>query len=194
MRPQRQPFHLHRDPNLASLPIEDIRAILRAADPLIATGGRTLLTKILKGSRAKDVLVHGLHTNPCHGYYQHLTPEEVLARIDWTILNGYMQVEYAGQLPVLTYTPLGWSIEMEVFADEVVRGFDALLAGTARPYDLLYLKDRHRGMVLRILEKVQESGDRKYVPLLEDWAQLDYKKVQQEIRKVIRSLIDRSAP
>ena len=193
MRRQRQPFHLHRDSSLTPLPIEDIRAILRAADPLIATGGRTLLTKILKGSRAKDVLAHGFDTNPAHGYYQHLTPEEVLTRIDWTILNGYMHVEYAGQLPVLAYTALGWSIEMEVFADEIVRGFDTLIAGTERPYDMLYLKDRHRGMVMRILEKVQESADRKYVPLLEDWAQLDYKKVQAEIGKVIRSLNDRGA-
>lgn len=35
------------------LPEADIRAILRAADELIATGGRTLLAKILKGSREK---------------------------------------------------------------------------------------------------------------------------------------------
>lgn len=193
MRRQRLAFHLHRDPALKPLPMEDIRAILRAADPLVAAGGRTLLTKILKGSRSKDVLGHGLDTNPFHGYYRHLTPEEVLVRIDWTILNGYMHVEYAGQLPVLAYTPLGWSIEMETYADEIVKGFDTLIAGAERPYDMLYLKDWHRGLVLRVLEKIQESGDRKYVPLLEDWAQVDYKKVKDEIHKVIRILDDRNA-
>ena len=35
---------------------EEIKAILRAADELIATGGRNLLAKILKGSKDKKVL------------------------------------------------------------------------------------------------------------------------------------------
>ncbi|MEW9674633.1 hypothetical protein ABRT01_00335 [Lentibacillus sp. L22] len=39
-----------------SLPEHEILAILRAADEIIAQGGRTLLAKILKGSREKKVL------------------------------------------------------------------------------------------------------------------------------------------
>ncbi|MED3824995.1 hypothetical protein P4561_14975 [Priestia flexa] len=35
---------------------EEIKVILRAADEIIAKGGRTLLAKILKGSRVKKVL------------------------------------------------------------------------------------------------------------------------------------------
>jgi hypothetical protein len=42
------------------LPDNEIRAILRATDPLVATGGRSMLTKILKGSKDKKVLEHGL--------------------------------------------------------------------------------------------------------------------------------------
>lgn len=167
MRRKPKPYHLHFDPAIKSLPMEDVRAILRGADPLIGIGGRSLLTKILKGSRSKDVLSHGLDSNPSHGFYKELTPEEVLARIDWTILNGYLHVEYAGQLPILVYTPAGWAIEQETYADEILAGFDDLLAVTERPYDMLYLKDRHRGMILRVLEKIQESGDRKYLPILE---------------------------
>jgi hypothetical protein len=162
----------------------DIRAILRGADSVIGIGGRSMLTKILKGSRSKDVLSHGLDSNPSHGFYKGLTPEEVLARIDWTILNGYLYVEYAGQLPMLVYTPAGWMIEQETYADEIMAGFDDLLAINERPYDMLYLKDRHRGMILRVLEKIQESGDRKYLPILEDWALVDYKKVKEEIRRI----------
>jgi hypothetical protein len=184
------PVHLHRDATIKSLPIEEIRAVLRGADSLIGSGGRSLLTKILKGSRSQDVLRHGLEKNPAHGFYQSLTPEEVLARIDWTILNGYLRVEYAGQLPVLVYTGLGWAIECETFADEIVHGFDELLASQDRPYDMLYLKDRNRELILRVLERVQESGDRKFLPILEDWAPIDYKKVRQEIHSVIRHLTD----
>jgi hypothetical protein len=46
----------------------DICAILRAADGLIGSGGRSLLTKILRGSRAKDVLSHDLDQNPAYGW------------------------------------------------------------------------------------------------------------------------------
>jgi predicted ArsR family transcriptional regulator len=42
---------------IKDLSTEEIRAILRAADELIAAGGRSLLSKILKGSKDKKVLI-----------------------------------------------------------------------------------------------------------------------------------------
>jgi len=57
-------------------------------------GGRSLLVKILKGSRSKDVLSQYLERSPVYGHFQHLTAEEVLARVDWVILNGYLTIEY----------------------------------------------------------------------------------------------------
>ena len=38
---------------IKDLPQEDIRMILRGADELISTGGRSMLAKILKGSKDK---------------------------------------------------------------------------------------------------------------------------------------------
>jgi hypothetical protein len=189
MRQQpRVPVDLHRAASLKSLPFEDIRRILRAADPLITVGGRSLLTKILRGSRSKDVLAHGLETNPAFGAYKHLNDEEVLSRIDWAITHRYLRIEYSGRLPVLVYTLEGWAIECEQYADEIVASFDDLMSQAERPYDMLYLKDRHRGMIFRVLEKIRDSRDRKYLPVLEDWAKVDCKKVKAEINSVIRSL------
>jgi hypothetical protein len=52
-----QRVHYYLDPkDIKTLPPEDLAAILRGADELIGSGGRSLLVKILKGSRAKDVL------------------------------------------------------------------------------------------------------------------------------------------
>lgn len=45
---------------IESLPLDEIKAILRGADDLIMRGGRSLLAKVLKGSRAQDVLKFGL--------------------------------------------------------------------------------------------------------------------------------------
>ncbi len=56
------------------------------------------------------------------------------------------------------------------------------------PYDMTYLKDRNRGMILLLLDKVEAARDPKYIPLLEAWAQVDYKKVRERIREVIRRL------
>jgi hypothetical protein len=45
------------------LPLEEIKAILRGADDLIMSGGRTLLTQLLKGSHTKKLLELGLDQN-----------------------------------------------------------------------------------------------------------------------------------
>lgn len=170
------------------LPDNEIAAILRGADDLIMRGGRTLLAKILKGSREKKVLELNLNHSPVYGFYKHLSTEDILARIDWTILHRYLQIEYSYRLPMLVYTPQGWEIEKETYANELLQGFDEMLQTTRPPYDMNYLKDRDRGLILLLLEKVEQSGDLKYIPLLEAWEEIDYKKVRQRIRQVIHRL------
>ena len=176
------------DKGIDSLPPEEIAAILRGADDLIMSGGRSLLTRILKGSRAKKVLELGLDRSPVYGYYNHLRMDEILARIDWVILEGYLDIEYDYRLPLLIYTERGWAIERETYANELLRGFDDLLATGPRPYDMSYLKDRDRGLIFLLLDKVRATGDPKYIPLLEAWAEIDYKKVRKRIRHVINHL------
>jgi hypothetical protein len=173
---------------IANLPHEEIAAILRGADDLIMSGGRSLLVKILKGSRAKKVLELGLDKSPSYGYYAHLKAEEILARVDWTIVNGYLGIEYDYRLPLLVYTDRGWEIERDTYADELLLGFDEVLATGSEPYDMEYLKDRARDMILLLLDKVEATGEKKYIPLLEAWAEIDYKKVRQRIGQVIEAL------
>jgi hypothetical protein len=176
---------------IESLPQEEIAAILRGADDLIMSGGRTLLTRILKGSRAKKVLELELDQSPVYGYYAHLTLDEIQARVDWTIVHNYLDIEYDYRLPLLRYTQWGWEIERDTYATELLRGFDDMLAESGGPYDMTYLKDRARDMILLLLDKVEATGDRKYIPLLEAWAEIDYKKVRQRIGQVIRALLER---
>jgi len=51
-----------------------------------------------------------------------------------------------------------------------------------------YLKDRNRGMIMLLLDKVESTRDPKYVPLLEAWERIDCKKVRARIRRVIQYL------
>jgi len=166
---------------------EELAAILRGADMMIGRGGRTQLSKVLKGSREATILEHGLDRCPSYGFYRQLSLEEILRRIDWAIERRYLQIEYDGRLPVLIFTAAGWAIEVETMAEELLRGMDARLEA-GPPYDLSNLKDRNREMILLLLDKVEQSGRRELIPLLEAWAAIDYAKVRARLARTIRAL------
>jgi len=86
--------------NVACLQYNEIKAILRAADELIAQGGRSLLTKVLKGSKDKKVLAHGLDRNPSYGFYSYLSLPEIANQVDWTIMHDFLRIEYSDRLPL----------------------------------------------------------------------------------------------
>jgi RQC domain-containing protein len=181
--------HYDLDPkDIKKLPPEELQAILRGADELIGKGGRSLLVKILQGSHAQDVLRLHLDQCPVHGYFHHLSADGILARIDRAILDGYLKVMYDYRLPVLVFTDAGWEIEKETFANELLAGFDELLTANQPPYDMSYLKDRNRTLIWCLLDKIQASGNPKYLPLLEAWEQLDYNKVKLRIEDAKRAI------
>lgn len=184
---QRVPYRLD-DHGLPALTSQELKTILRGADDLILRGGRTLLAKVLKGSHDRRVLEYQLDHSPAYGYYHALANWDILARIDWVIANGFLRVEYDGRLPLLAFTADGWEIEKETYASELLEGFERLLANSEATWDMSYLKDRDRGLIELLLDKVEATGDRKYVPLLDAWAQIDYRKMQQRIRQVIQQL------
>lgn len=93
-------------------------AILRAADELIATGGRNLLSKILKGSREKKVLELELDKSPVYGYFQSETIAAITEKVDWMIEHDFLEIFYSGKLPMIVYTDRGWQIEASQRADE----------------------------------------------------------------------------
>ncbi len=189
----RTAVHLH-PAKTNDLPIEEIRTILRGADNLIARGGRTLLSKILKGSKDKRVLELGLDRSPVYGVFKNLPKGDVHAKIDWLITNNFLQYEYDGRLPLLVYTPVGWEIERETYAEELFQGLLRMIQMGQATHDMAYLKDRDRGMIFVLLDKVEIRGDQRFVPLLNSWANLDHQKVRQRIRAVIRAIEHKAPP
>ena len=183
---RRVPYHLDAS-GVETLSAGEIRAILRSADDMIGRGGRTQLSKLLKGSREASVLEHGLHRNPSYGFYRALPLDDILRRIDWVIKNEFLGIVYDYRLPVLVFTDLGWAIESVAMAEELLDGFDRRLA-EGPPYDLADLKDRNRGMIFLLLDMVETSGRADFIPLLLAWAEVDYAKVRAKIGHVIRAL------
>ncbi len=172
---------------IMDLPFEEIKAILRGADDLIATGGRNLLSKILKGSKDKKLLQYELDKSPVYGFYKDLKIEDITARVDWLIKRGYLEVTYYGRLPVIVYTKMGWEIERDTYSDELLEKLRSLIPGGDYSF-VNELKDRNRGMILLLLDKIKNSGEKKFIPLLKAWMDVDYRKVRKEISKVINHL------
>lgn len=185
MSRRKERVHYHLDSGgITNLTSAEIKAILRGADGLIATGGRSILAKILKGSKDKDIIKHGLDQNPVYGFYRNYKLPEIAQRIDWVIENGYIRIEYNGKLPVIVYTETGWEIERDAYTDELKQKLTSLLDNGDYSF-VEELKDRDRGMILMLLEKIKNTNNRGFIPLLKAWQEIDYKKVQIIIQEVI---------
>ena len=133
----------------------------------------------------RDVLSRSLERSPAHGFYKDLSAEEVQARVDWVIRRHYLAIEYSWRLPLLVYTPEGWAIERETYSDELLRCIDQAVRSGQQPPDMSDLKDRNREVIWRLLDKIEASGDPRYIPALEAWEPIDYRKVRARIRSVI---------
>jgi len=186
---RKQRVHYHLDSGgITHLEFSEIKAILRAADELIDTGGRTMLSKILKGSKDKKLLEHALDQCHVYGFYGHLTLTEISHRIDFVIENGYLEIEYSARLPVMVYTEKGWEIERETYAEELLQKLSDLLNGNDFSF-VEELKDRNRGMILLLISKISKTNNTEFIPLLRAWQEIEYKKVRNALQKVINELM-----
>lgn len=175
--------------NIDHLPAQEIAVILRGADELIMRGGRSLLSKVLKGSREKKLIDLGLDQSPAYGALRALSLQEILARIDWLIINNYLAIEYDYRLPLLVYTPRGWEIEKDTYATELKTKLDHLIASGHSALDLTWLNDNHREVIIHLLDRIAVSGNRNYIPALENWSQSAVRKIRHKIHNVIAQII-----
>ena len=186
----RVPVHLNSK-GIKPLSESEIALILRGADELIGSGGRTLLAKILKGSKEKRLLELELDKSPAYGVLREISLDQVMARIDWLIINRYLSIEYDYRLPVLVYTPLGWEIEKETFAAEKLARLDRQLAEEDPDKTYEWLNDMNPKVIRRILDVIADSGDGKYIHALEQWRGSASQKVRRRIHGILKDLGDR---
>ncbi|HAB53391.1 MAG TPA: RQC domain protein, partial [Ignavibacteriales bacterium] len=92
------------------------------------------------------------------------------------------------RLPLLVFTEEGWTIEKDTYSTELLKGFDKMINSGANYFNMNYLKDKNRGLIFLLLDKIKLTNDKKYIPILESWKEIDYKKVQQKINQVINSI------
>lgn len=168
---------------IKDLPQEDIRMILRGADELISTGGRSMLAKILKGSKDKTIFKYKLNECPAYGYYQDMKLDDISKCIDWMIKEDYLRIEYDYRLPLLVFSEKGWQIEKETFAQELYQRM-CLDVEEKKARVLFEMKEVNRQVVMCVLDKIEKDGTEEFLPYLEAWKMLEVKKVAARIAEV----------
>ena len=117
--------------DIKSLTIEEIKVILRAADELIATGGRSMLAKILKGSKDKKVLEHGLDQCPVYGYYREQTLHEKSPAFTYNIYNNSLFLIDSG-MPLVGMNMASWNFNGVSRNNIIVVSMTIIPCGTSR--------------------------------------------------------------
>ena len=168
---------------IKDLPQEDIRMILRGADELISTGGRSMLAKILKGSKDKTIFKYKLNECPAYGYYQDMKLDDISKCIDWMIKEDYLRIEYDYRLPLLVFSEKGWQIEKETFAQELYQRM-CLDVEEKKARVIFEMKEVNRQVVMCVLDKIEKDGTKEFLPYLEAWKMLEVKKVAARIAEV----------
>ena len=175
---------------IKDLPQEDIRMILRGADALISTGGRSMLAKILKGSKDKTIFKYKLNECPAYGYYQDMKLDDISKCIDWMIKKDYLRIEYDYRLPLLVFSEKGWQIEKETFAQELYQRM-CLDVEEKKARVLFEMKEVNRQVVMCVLDKIEKDGTKEFLPYLEAWKMLEVKKVAARIAEVEKKISKR---
>ena len=175
---------------IKDLPLEDIRMILRGADELISTGGRSMLAKILKGSKDKKIFEYKLNECPAYGYYQDMKLDDISKCIDWMIKEDYLRIEYDYRLPLLVFSEKGWQIEKETFAQELYQRM-CLDVEEKKARVLFEMKEVNRQVVMCVLDKIEKDGTEEFLPYLEAWKMLEVKKVAARIAEVEKKISKR---
>lgn len=175
---------------IKDLPQEDIQMILRGADDLISTGGRSMLAKILKGSKDKTIFKYKLNECPAYGYYQDMKLDDISKCIDWMIKEDYLRIEYDYRLPLLVFSEKGWQIEKETFAQELYQRM-CLDVEEKKARVLFEMKEVNRQVVMCVLDKIEKEGTEEFLPYLEAWKMLEVKKVAARIAEVEKKISKR---
>ena len=175
---------------IKDLPQEDIRMILRGADELISTGGRSMLAKILKGSKDKTIFKYKLNECPAYGYYQDMKLDDISKCFDWMIKEDYLRIEYDYRLPLLVFSEKGWQIEKETFAQELYQRM-CLDVEEKKAHVLFEMKEVNRQVVMCVLDKIEKEGTEEFLPYLEAWKMLEVKKVAARIAEVEKKISKR---
>lgn len=167
---------------------EELVCILRAADAIIFAAGRDMLAKLLKGSKDKKVLAHGLDQSIVYGCFRERTLADITKMIDWMIRSRYLAVEYDGRLPMIVFAEKGWERYKPIYAHELHQIILKTTGDEAVQELVEKLKNKNREVILTLLEQMAESKNIGVIRFLEKWKETEVKKVRARINWAIAQI------
>jgi hypothetical protein len=178
----------------------DRRAIFDVCDQAVYRAGRTSVMMALRGSRAQKVERLGLVDAKGHSYFAGMSEEDVLARIDTMIHEGWLRiVRNEDGLPLLGYTEAGLEkakgYAMEAWLEEVRMQVGAVAGGAELKLSFLMTASpqRNHETVEMLVENVAREADAGWLPLLRAWCAAETKRLRGRLRPVIERL-ERASP
>jgi hypothetical protein len=169
------------------LTVEEHECILRGAWHVAAKGGRTQLSLLLKGSKNKQVLKHGLDQSPIYGKLSYLTIEEIENRIDQLIRKGELRTEFFGDLPLILLTDQSW-LRIRPWAQE----YECHLAASADTRKLIEILDnwrnRRRDEQLQLLDAIALTEREPARRVLHAWHELAGREMRSKIEATLSRL------
>jgi Uncharacterised protein family (UPF0158)/RQC domain len=169
------------------LTIDEHECILRGAWQVAAKGGRSQLSLLLKGSKNKSVLKHGLGQSPVYGKLSYLTIEEIENRIDQLIRKGELRTEFFGDLPLILLTDQSW-LRIQPWAHE----YECNLAASADARRLNEIlnnwRNRHREEQHQLLDAMALTEPESARRVLQAWHGLAGKEMRSKIETALSTL------
>lgn len=157
------------------------------ADEIINKASRSMLVKILKGSKDKKVLNHVLEKCPSYRSFSHLKMHEIEIIVDWMIFKKYLRIVYDGRLPMVVYDAKGWELNKPILAYELI---EKLSSNDAYDVESLIedFKYINREIVFLLLDIILDDDIQTAKEFLYLWEPNVSKKVAKKIGVVIREL------
>ncbi len=169
------------------LTVEEHECILRGAWQVAAKGGRSQLSLLLKGSKNKSVLKHGLDQSPVYGKLSYLTIEEIENRIDQLIRKGELRTEFLGDLPLILLTDQSW-LRIQPWAHE----YECRLAASADARGLTDIlndwRNRRREEQHQLLKAMASTQREPARRVLQAWYGLAGKEMRSKIDTALSTL------
>ena len=169
------------------LTAEERECILRGAWQVAAKGGRSQLSLLLKGSKNKSVLKHGLDQSPVYGKLSYLTIEEIENRIDQLIRKGELRTEFFGDLPLILLTDQSW-LHIQPWAHE----YECHLAASTDARKLTEIlknwRNRRREEQHQLLEAMASTERESAKRVLQAWHGLAGKEMRSRIETTLSRL------
>jgi len=168
------------------LTADEHECILRGAWQIAAKGGRNQLALLLKGSKNKTVLKHGLDRSPVYGKLSFLTIEEIENRIDQLIRKGELRTEFFGDLPLILLTDESWA-RIRPWAHRHECEQAASADGDILNEILLSWRNRRREEQYQLLETLASMDSESARRVLRIWHELAGKEMRSRIESTLAS-------